>query len=69
MPQKDARRFVVKMREDRRFRDMALATADPQALACFLQAEGLFFDQRELVGAMAECMAELELSGRQVAPE
>lgn len=56
----DARSFVVKMREDHNFRKKAQEAAGPEDLASFLQAEGLLFDQRELVGAMAECMAQLE---------
>lgn len=56
----DARSFVVKMREDQRFREKALEASGPEDLAGFLHAEGLLFDQRELVGAMAECMAQLE---------
>jgi len=56
----DARNFVVKMREDHRFREKALETTGSEDLAAFLQAEGLQFDQRQLVGAMAECMAQLE---------
>jgi len=60
MSQNDARSFVVKMREDHRFREKALEAAGPEDLAEFLHAEGLLFDQRQLVGAMAECMAQLE---------
>lgn len=56
----DARRFVLKMKEDHRFREKALEVAGPEDLAAFLHAEGLQFDQRQLVGAMAECMAQLE---------
>lgn len=60
MPLNDARRFVARLREDHNFRKKALDAAGPQGLAAFLDAEGLRFDQRELVGAMAECMAQLE---------
>ena len=60
MPLNDACRFVAKMREDHNFRKKALETTGPEDLASFLHAEGLLFDQRELVGAMAECMAQLE---------
>lgn len=56
----DARSFVVKMREDHSFRKKALEATEPKDLAAFLHAEGLLFDQSELVGAMAECMAQLE---------
>lgn len=60
MPMDDARMFVAKMREDHNFRKKILDAAGPEDLSSFLQAEGLRFDQRELVGAMAECMAQLE---------
>jgi predicted ribosomally synthesized peptide with nif11-like leader len=56
----DARRFVAKMREDLSFRKKALDATGPEDLASFQQSEGLLFDQKELVGAMAECMAQLE---------
>jgi len=56
----DARSFVVKMREDHCFRKKAMETTGPKDLAVFLLAEGLLFDQSELIGAMAECMAQLE---------
>lgn len=56
----DARNFVVKLRENREFRKNALQTKDLDDLALFLRGEGLLFDQRELIGAMAECMAQLE---------
>ncbi|MCX5877091.1 MAG: Nif11-like leader peptide family natural product precursor [Deltaproteobacteria bacterium] len=56
----DARNFVVKLRENHEFRKNALQTKDLEDLALFLRGEGLLFDQRELIGAMAECMAQLE---------
>ena len=56
----DARRFVEKMREDHDFRKKASEATEPGDLASFLNAEGLLFNQSELVGAMAECMAQLE---------
>ena len=60
MPLNDARKFVAKMREDHIFRKKALEATGPEDLVSFLHAEGLLFDKRELVGAMAECMAQLE---------
>ena len=57
----NARRFVAKLREDHNFRKKVLDTAGPEELTAFLHTEGLLFDQRELVGAMAECMEQLEL--------
>jgi predicted ribosomally synthesized peptide with nif11-like leader len=57
----NARRFVEKMRQDPTFRKKALETKGPEDLFWFLQEEGLSFNQRELVEAMAECMDQLEL--------
>ena len=57
----DARRFVEKMREDRDFRNMAVQTESSESLSSLLQVEGLRFDQKDLVEAMAECMDQLEL--------
>ncbi len=60
MPIDDARKFVVKMREDRGFRGKILQTESSEDLASFLRDESMQFDQRELAGAMAECMAQME---------
>lgn len=60
MPLDDARKFVVKMREDRKFREKILQTTNSEDLALFLREENMIFDQRELAGAMAECMAQME---------
>ncbi len=60
MPLDDARRFVAKMKEDAEFRKQVMQTTGPEDLGSFLRAEGMRFDQRELVGAMAECMAQME---------
>ena len=57
----NARKFVMKLRENRKFRDKTLQTSGPEDFASFLHSEGLIFNQRELVGAMAECMEQLEL--------
>ena len=57
----NARTFVVKLREDHDFKNKVLQTAGPEDLLLFLNEESLPFDQRELVGAMAECMEQLEL--------
>ncbi|MCP3876607.1 MAG: hypothetical protein GY699_26160 [Desulfobacteraceae bacterium] len=60
MPLNDARKFVEKLRGDHNFRENALNTTGPEELSSFLQSKTLCFDQRELVGAMAECMTQLE---------
>ena len=57
----NARRFVKELRQDQDFRKKALATTGPEDLFSFLQEEGLPFNPRELVEAMAECMEQLEL--------
>jgi len=57
----DARRFVEKMREDRDFRNRAAQAEGQENLFSLLQADGLIFDQKDLVEAMAECMEQLEL--------
>jgi predicted ribosomally synthesized peptide with nif11-like leader len=56
----DARNFVEKMREDLIFRGKVLQTKNPEDLALFLRGEQMQFDQRELAGAMAECMGQME---------
>jgi predicted ribosomally synthesized peptide with nif11-like leader len=60
MPLDDARRFVARMKEDAEFRMKVSQTTGPEDLGLFLRGEGMLFDQRELVGAMAECMAQME---------
>ena len=57
----NARTFVTKLREDQDFKIKVLQTAGPEDLLLFLNEESLPFNQRELVGAMAECMEQLEL--------
>lgn len=56
----NACRFVAKLRENNDFRLKILATSDSEELVLFLKAEDMIFNQRELVGAMAECMEQLE---------
>ena len=57
----NARTFVMKLREDHDFKNRVMQTAGPEDLLLFLNEENLPFDQRDLVGAMAECMEQLEL--------
>ena len=40
---------------------MVLQTAGPDDLFMFLNEENLPFDHRDVVGAMTECMEQLEL--------
>jgi predicted ribosomally synthesized peptide with nif11-like leader len=57
----NARTFVMKLREDHDFKNRVMQTTGPDDLLLFLKEEDIPFDQRELVGAMAECMEQLEL--------
>lgn len=56
----NARTFVARLKEDYDFRNKALTSSSTEDLIVFLQSENLFFTQRELVGAMAECMEQQE---------
>lgn len=56
-----ARTFVGRLKEDYDFRNKALISSSTEDLIVFLQSENLFFTQRELVGAIAECMEQQEL--------
>lgn len=56
----NARRFVEKLKQDQNFRKKALSTTKPEDLLSFQHEEGLPFNQRELVEAMAECMEQLD---------
>ena len=58
----NARKFVAKLKEDHNFRNKVLETTGPEKFFLFLKKEHLPFNQRELVGAMVECMEELESS-------
>lgn len=57
----NARTFVARLKENYDFRNKALATSGTEELVAFLRSEDLTFTQRELVGAMAECMEQQEL--------
>lgn len=55
-----AHQFVSRMKEDREFRSAVSSSTDKQSLSDYLKAQGYEFDRRELIAAMAACMAELE---------
>lgn len=57
----NARNFVTRMKEDYNFRNKALTSSSTEDLILFLQSENLVFTQRELVGAIAECMEQQEM--------
>jgi hypothetical protein len=50
------------MRENRDFREKVRNVFDKEALWSLVKSEGYDFDEKDLVGAMAECMSELEES-------
>jgi len=58
-----AQAFVQKMREDKEFREMMQTIGDREKLWNSIKDKGYDFDERDLVQAMAACMAELEASG------
>lgn len=60
MALQDARRLVVRMREERALREQVAQVANEEALIDLLRREGLQFALHELVAAMAECMARME---------
>ncbi len=55
-----AQQFVSRMKEDKKFRDAVQEVADVTALNDYLRDRGFEFNQKELVGAMAACMTELD---------
>ncbi len=60
MPLEDACRFVARMKEDVEFRMKVTQAAGPEEFDAFVREAGLLFNQQELVGAMAACMAQLD---------
>jgi len=62
MALESAQLFVLKMREDKIFREMVSGVADKESLWDLVKKEGFEFDERDLAGAMAACMTEMEES-------
>jgi predicted ribosomally synthesized peptide with nif11-like leader len=60
MSLENAQQFVSRMKEDRQFRNKVQSIADNKKLKEYLEKQCYEFDERELIGAMAACMAELE---------
>ena len=60
MSLENAQQFVSRMKEDKQFRNKVQNIADNKKLKEYLENQGYNFDERELIGAMAACMAELE---------
>jgi predicted ribosomally synthesized peptide with nif11-like leader len=67
MSLESAQQFVLRMKEDKEFRAKIQETADVLALNDFLRGHGFVFNQRELVGAMAACMADLDAMSPRIA--
>ncbi len=60
MALESAQLFVLKMREDKIFREKVSGVADNESLWELVKKEGFDFDERDLAGAMAACMTEME---------
>ncbi len=60
MSLESARQFVSKMKEDKEFRAAVQKVGDVIELKKYIAGQGFEFNQCELVGAMAACMAELD---------
>ncbi|MBW2491210.1 MAG: Nif11-like leader peptide family natural product precursor [Deltaproteobacteria bacterium] len=58
-----AQAFLQKMREDKNFREMMQNFGDREKLWKAIKDKGYDFDERDLIQAMAACMAEPETSG------
>ncbi len=63
MSLQSAQLFVSKMRDDKNFRENVSSVTDKAALWDLVKSRGYDFDERELVGAMAACMTEMEEAG------
>jgi predicted ribosomally synthesized peptide with nif11-like leader len=59
-----AQKFVSRMKEDKKFRSTVQQATDTVELNNYLRCQGFEFNQQELVGAMASCMAELDKIGQ-----
>lgn len=60
MSLESAQQFVTRMKTDKSFRAKVQTITDNEATRDYLISQGFQFDQRELIGAMASCMAELD---------
>jgi len=58
-----ARQFVVRMREDRPFRNQVQSAAAVGEVNPVLRKNGFAFELHQLIAAMAACMKELEGCG------
>ncbi len=55
-----AQQFLSRMKEDKEFRASVRQFPDVSTLNNYLRDQGFEFNQRELIGAMVACMAELD---------
>lgn len=60
MARTDAMQFVDRMKADPEFRQKVLKEKAREGLDAFLHGEKMVFTRRELIFAMAECMAQME---------
>ncbi len=60
MALESAKLFVARMRKDNSFRKQVSSVSDKEALWDLVRNENFNFDERDLAGAMAACMTEME---------
>jgi predicted ribosomally synthesized peptide with nif11-like leader len=60
MSYENAQQFIARMKEDQRFRKKVQGMPSNKKLKEYLEKHYYKFDERELICAMAACMAELE---------
>ncbi len=68
MALESAKLFVTKMREDNGFRKQVSSVADKNAFWDLVKNENFNFDERDLAGAMAACMSDMEAAAAQEHP-
>ena len=59
MSLKNAQLFVDEMKGDSNFRDLMSSVENEESLMVLSKGKGYNFDQKDLVRAMAACMAEI----------
>ena len=63
MELKSAQMFVMKMKQDQKFRQEVSGVSNREVLWDLIKKQGYAFDEKELVCAMASCMTEPEQGG------
>lgn len=64
MALENAQQFVLKMKEDREFRQHVSGVSNKDALWDMVKEHGYSFDEKDLACAMAACMNEMDQCGR-----